>query len=164
MCIRDRGYGGADVRLEFPTARFEALGDVLLKKAELEVTIAPLEGDDDEIFPPMQLLFIDSEDPDTGERERIIDLVNASLGATIELGFGGTLTEELDENGQFVRNYYTYNLTNYFQSLLEENTEETGVLYLEAASPILIIGRSILYGPGSDTFPMKLKLTYSIPN
>lgn len=159
-----KGYGGADIKLEFPTARFEALGDVLLKKAELEVTVAPQTGDDDEIYPPMQLIYIDQEDPDTGERERVIDLVNASIGATIESGFGGVLRQELDDNDEVIRSFYTFNLTSYFQSLLEENTEETGVLYLEAASPELIIGRSILYGTESDTYPLKLKMTYSIPN
>ena len=144
-----KGYGGADIKVEFPTARFESLGDVLLKKAELEITIAPQSGDDDEINPPMRLIYIDSEDEDSGERELVVDLINASIGSSIEAGFGGTLQTELDENDEVIRRYYSFNVTSYFQSLIEENTDETGVLYVEAASPELIIGRSILYGTES---------------
>ncbi len=158
-----QGYGGADIKLEFPTARFEALGNVLLKKAEIEMTVASLPGDD-EFDNPMRIIYIDSEDPDDGEREIVIDLVNASNASAITSGFGGTVQEERDENDELVRRFYTFNVTAYFQQLLKEGSDETGVLYLEAASPELIIGRSVIYGAGHSTYPMKLKFTYSIPN
>jgi hypothetical protein len=159
-----QGYGGADIKLEFPTANFETLGNVLLKKAEIEMTVADVPGDDDEIFQPMRLVYIDSEDPDTGERSRIIDLINASNAQALEAGFGGVLTEERDDNDELIRRYYTFNVTAYFQQLIDQGSTETGNLYLEAASPELILGRSIIYGPNHSTNPMKIKLTYSIPN
>ncbi len=158
-----QGYGGADIKVEFPSASFSALGKVVVKKAELEMTVAPQQGDED-FFESMSLIFIDSEDPDTGERERVVDLLNASAAGAIQAGFGGSLREERDENDELIRTFYNFNLTAYFQSLLEDGSDETGVLYLKAASPELIIGRSVLYGPNHSTYPMKLKLTYSIPN
>lgn len=158
-----QGYGGADVKLEFPTARFEALGNVLIKKAELEVTI-PSEHAEDDVFSPMRIIYIDSEDSEDGERSRVIDLINAGNAQAIDRAFGGNLQEERDENEELIRRFYNFNLTAYFQNLMAENTMETGALYLEAASPELIIGRSLLNGPGHSTYPMKLKITYSIPN
>jgi len=158
-----QGYGGADIKLEFPTARFEALGDILLKKAEIEITTSDLPGDDEDDN-PMRIIYIDSEDPADGERERIVDLINASAAQALESGFGGRVQEERDENDELVRRFYTFNATAYFQQLLKEGSDETGVLYLEAASPELILGRSVINGPGHSTNPLRLKLTYSIPN
>lgn len=157
-----QGFGCADAFIEFPFANFENFGNILVKKAELEVTVADLEGDDDQIT-PIKLLFLFEKD-DEDERVLISDVFSAQSTNLLSTVFGGSLQQELDGNGVVTRRFYTMNMTQYFQELVKENSSESNKVYLGAAVPELTPERSALYGPGHSQFPMKLKLTYSLPN
>lgn len=157
-----QGFGCADAEIEFPFATFENFGNVLIKKAELEVTLADIEGDD-ELINPIKLLFLFDKDDDDN-RILISDILIAQSSNLLTTAYGGGLQEELDDNGLVVRKYYNMNITRYFQELVKENSTESKKLFLGAAVPSLSPERSILYGPGHSEYPVRLKLTYSIPN
>ncbi len=157
-----QGFGCGDAMIEFPHANFENFGNILVKKAELEITVASLEGNDEELS-PIKLLFLFEKDDDD-ERVLIQDIFAGQSTNLLSTIFGGSLQEELDGNGVVVRRFYTMNITQYFQDLIKENSGEVNKLYLGAAVPELSPERSILCGPGHSQYPMKLNLTYSLPN
>ena len=157
-----QGFGCGDAMIEFPHANFENFGNILVKKAELEITVASLEGNDEELS-PIKLLFLFEKDDDD-ERVLIQDIFAGQSTNLLSTIFGGSLQEELDGNGIVVRRFYTMNITQYFQDLIKENSGEVNKLYLGAAVPELSPERSILCGPGHSQYPMKLNLTYSLPN
>jgi len=156
------GFGTADIEIELPYATFANYGNVLINKAELEVTIADLDMDDSNLS-QMALMGIDVLD-DSGERGLIADAVLAESEGQLTTLFGGGIQEELDDNGAVIRRYYTFNITSYFIDLISNNTIETNKIYLGALVPRLTPGRGTYYGPGNTTFPMKLKVTYTVPN
>lgn len=156
------GFGVAQVEIELPNVNSDNYGNILVKKAELEITVADLEGDDD-IYEQMTLIGIQVLDED-GEKELIRDAVLAESSGQLSNYFGGNLREELDENDEVIRRYYTFNITSYFIDLIEQNTVESNKIYLGALVPRLTPGRGTLFGPGHSTNPMKLNLTYTVPN
>ncbi len=156
------GFGVSEVEIELPNVNFDNYGNILVKKAELEVTVADLDGDED-IFDPIQLLGIQVLD-ENGEKVLIRDAVLAETAGQLSNYFGGNLKEELDENDMVIRRYYTFNITSYFIDLIQQNTIESNKIYLGALVPRLTPGRGTLFGPGHSTYPMKLNLTYTVPN
>ena len=158
-----QGFGTADTEIELPYARFEHYGNVLIKKAVLEVTIADVAGDDLEIFTPISLVGIE-ETNDDGVNILIIDGISAEFAGSFTTFFGGSVKEELNDNGEVIRKYYTFNITSHFINMISSGSDKSTKLYMSALVDNLTPGRSILYGPGHSVYPMKLNVTYTIPN
>lgn len=156
-----QGFGSADVEIKMPNVNYANYGDILVKKAELEVTIADIPGD--EPLDQPSILFLFTKD-DEGKRSIIDDIILAQNSSLLETGYGGSVVEELDGNGVLIRRYYNMNITRYFQSLVEKDSDESNTLYLGAAVPSLTPERSIFYGAESSVYPIKIKLTYSLIN
>ena len=156
------GFGTAEAEIVLPNVNFANYGNVLIKKAELEVTIADVEGDED-IFEQIPLIGIQVLD-DSGDKSLIQDAVLADVEGQLQNYFGGNIREELNDNDEVIRRYYVFNITSYFIDLIQNNTIETNKIYIGALVPRLTPGRGTLYGPGHSTFPMKLNVTYTIPN
>ena len=157
-----QGFGGADLKIDIPYANYNNYKDILVKKAVIEVTVADLSGDNDKLT-PIPVLTLTKKD-DSGERVSLEDVILAltsNLG--LQTGFGGVLQEEEDDNGVVIRRFYTFNVTNYFQNLIDLDSNQSSTIYMEAAIPEISPGRSILYGPGNSVNPMRLNITYSIP-
>lgn len=155
------GFGGSEFKFEFPYANFENLGNILVKKAELEFTVADLADDLEELNPmPFMLLYQkDSE----GARLFTEDFIAAKATGSVDKGFGGFVEHE-DQNDGSKRSFYKFNVTRFMQLLIDEGSMADKVLYLGAGTTKITPHRSILYGLNHSKYPVKLKLVYSLPN
>jgi hypothetical protein len=146
----------AGVNIELDFSEIESLGDVLINKAELELVVAELPGDDLQLYPPINN-FIASKADENGELTLIDDLSTALNLGNLELYFGGLLTEE-ELEGITVQKY-NFNLTNFAINALagKENPTMTISAAIKSERP----NRSIIFGPGHSKYPARLKLTYT---
>lgn len=154
-----QGMVGKNIQIDFPHA--DNLGQIAVNKAELELTVANLPGDNENLDPSSRIFayFIN----DSGELE-VIDDIAIDRGILTSLSaFDGRLREEEDELGMTVQRY-RLNLSTFFQKIAEGEQEKT--IYLQLALAVnftkeIIPSRSVLFGPGHSEYPMKLKLFYT---
>ncbi len=130
------------------------LGDVLINQATLELTIAELPGDDLSIKPPIENLILSFMD-ETGNLQLISEVNEALLFEEIDLRFGGTVQEVVDDNVMVQR--YSMNVTRTVIDMFNGILPTT--LFI---TPLSVTGqprRTILYGPDNAQFPIKLNLS-----
>ncbi|MEL6864831.1 MAG: DUF4270 domain-containing protein [Bacteroidota bacterium] len=144
-----QGMSGPNIEIEIPYV--DTYDDIIVNKAELEITVVDIPGDDPGIFTePDQILV--TEFGDDGELILIQDVVESLAG------FRGFAEEEEDGNGGMIRKY-RFNLSAHFQDMVDGTADKQLVLRVlvkqESAN------RTILYGPGHSQFPMKLNLTFT---
>ncbi len=155
-----QGMQGLRLQLEFPTAN--ALNDLIVNKAELELTVATLPGDLPSLYPAEQLVLTQVQGDSTSV---FTSDVLYSLGASFSEGFTrfGGYPESVLENGlQITR--YRLSLSDVFQQIVDDDNSsdlKKRTLYLSVYPQNRSAQRAILYGPKSAVFPAKLNLKYT---
>ena len=144
------------LNVEFDISDVMGLTDVLINKAELEVFIAELEGENLDIYPPVNGIIASRY----SEAERLLVVEDARIG--IEFGnlaqfFGGTLEEE-EVNSVTVKKY-NINLTTHLQRVLEG--EEDPEIIISALLKLDRPNRSVIFGPGHSEYPALLRIAYT---
>ncbi len=145
-----QAMAGPVAKIEIPN--LEQFDKTIVNKAELTYTVAVLGEDQPENYPASNNLLAVAFDQET---ERFLALTDALIGGS---NFGGRLTEETGPDGEMIMTY-TMNISNYFQSILDE--VEDPIIYLRAFPKQESGSRVVLYGPGHSKYPMKLTLAYT---
>jgi hypothetical protein len=145
-----QSMAGLNIEIDVPS--ITSLEGVVINKAELELTIASIEGDDLSIFEPIEQLLI-SRPNDDGELAVVDDVLFA--GANLVSQFGGAVTD----NGDNKPMTYTMNLSSHVQRMIE-GTEGTSFT-ITPLTPAERGNRTVIYGPGHPTYGMKLKIAYT---
>jgi hypothetical protein len=147
-----QGQGG--VRTVVDIGSLRNINNSLLNKVELQVTVAHGDAFLTDIYPPLDfysgLVAID------GNTMAIDDLIFAGSDPNI---FDGIL-REVDENGNNLLKV-NFNITNHVRNLL--NREDfSSELIISSLAGLQSPARTVFYGPGHSTFPMKLNVAYTI--
>lgn len=154
-----QSYNGYDVRVDIPNANYQNWGDVLIKKATLEFTVAEPEGDNE--YRPLPFIICEKFD-EKGERVIIDDLERViTQKLNVFQTFGGNLQEVTKSGLNLMK--YSLNITEYFKNLIEKDSSTPHSIYLTPGSPLRSVGRTIIYGSNHEEFPMKLNVLYSLP-
>lgn len=129
------------------------LGNILINKAELEFYMADLIESDTMNYEPT-LQYVVAEENAEGNIEFIEDVNNAIFRADLST-FGGTL----EEDSNVGMSKYTVNITTHLQDMIDGTADN--FIIIRSFPKESVMYRSIFYGPGHSTFPMKLKITYT---
>lgn len=144
-----QAMAGSNVKIDFQD--FDDFQNVIINKAELIFTVAELDEDDPENYPPTRALI----GADIGTDGEFVFLSDLLLGPT---SFGGIVTEVIGDEGEILQQY-TMNISAHFQDIVDGNEDRS--IYLRAFPKQEKSDRVIIYGPGHSKYPMKLKLTYT---
>ena len=144
-----QGMAGVRTQINFPY--ISALKNVLINKAELELSVAELEDDNLSQYPPIDQLILLQRNADN-TLTPVIDLVIVTqTQREIEDSFGGNLLSSA--------NVYKLNITAAFQEMIDGSLSNE--LVVAALSTTEQANRTILYGANHPSFPMKLNLTFT---
>ncbi len=161
-----QGMAGANTEITFPNlGGFE---NIVVNKAELELTVATIDENNTALYPLTQQL-VASQLNDT-DREILSD-VRSALFANAPIRtevFGGIPVIET-ENGVTLTKY-KINISGYFQQIIEGTSvngfnlsagvEQTS-FYFQLPPKPSDPSRVVFYGPNHPTHPLKLNLTYT---
>ncbi|MCB0597497.1 MAG: DUF4270 domain-containing protein [Lewinellaceae bacterium] len=147
-----QGMSGLDVKLEIPSVA--ALKGLVINKAELEIYVADVEGDESDFTPSSQLILTAPNSEGTLVAIEDIEIILAQRRSLEEL-FGGTPTE--GSNGSPA--VYKMNLTAHFQGIVDGTREN--VLYITPFRKAQTASRAVLYGPKHPEYGIKLKVAYT---
>ncbi len=128
--------------------------DELLNFAELEFTVAESPIYDTELYPPTPSLLASFRN-DEGELEVIEDIVISYTSV-----FGGSL-EEVSDNGMILKKY-KMNVTSFVKALIDDPSYHSSLI-LTSLNPSQTPARTILYGQGHSTYPLRFKLAFTTP-
>ena len=145
-----QSMAGLNIEIDIPN--ITELEGVVINKAELELTLASVEGDQPSIFKPVEQLLV-SRPNDEGNLAVIDDVLFA--GSDLSSLFGGIVTERV--NGKPRK--YTMNLSAHLQGMIEGREGTT--LTITPFQPAERGSRSVVYGPTHPTYGMKLKISYT---
>lgn len=140
-----QSMSGTNVQLEIPG--IQDFDNVIINKAELIFTVAEIPGDDPDNYPPMFTIIA----ADLDEEEEFSFVEDILIGGA---NFGGVTIEA--DNGL---TEYRMNLSAHLQEIINGNRAST--LFLRAFPKQEQADRSVIYGPGHSTYPMRLDLTYT---
>ena len=156
-----QGMVGKNIEVKFPNAN--QLSNIAVNKAELELTVANLPGDNDMLDPSFRIFAYTMED---GVFQVIDDI--AFDGNILNVGspYDGRQRELEDDSGMMITQY-RLNLAVFFQDLIRENSDQS--IYLRVSEPNrafnytkeVIPSRTVIFGPGHSEHPMKLNLYYT---
>ncbi|MFK8103848.1 MAG: DUF4270 family protein [Saprospiraceae bacterium] len=148
-----QGLAGLNTELHFPTAR--NFSNIVVNKAELEFTVAELSIDDPVLYSPIEQIYaLDrDEDGDLGTTE---DLAFALRRGNLSL-FGGSVKEEVVDG--VTLKTYRMNISGQFQEIIDGGADP--LIVLRGFPKQESAARVVLFGPGHDKYPAKLKLTYT---
>ena len=146
-----QGMEGLLVELSLPS--LDALQNKIINKAELEMTVASLDGYDLEANPPVDQIFAYYRNDDGGLTVIEDVATGVDLGA-VDLSFGGYPEE--NESGTYT---YRMNISIHLQYMLSGALPDKIILavFPRAANA----GRLILNGPGAGQSPVRLKVAYT---
>jgi Domain of unknown function (DUF4270) len=148
-----QGFAGTDVKFEFP--HLKNLGNVVINKAELELTVA--DGNNIETFPAIEQLTLKTAQF-VGTKDLNLDAsYSGSVIAELLSTSGGTVRNET-VNGVTVKKYYL-NLSSHLQLML--NGKQGTVLYLTPHLKEQKGSRVVLYGSKHSKYRAKLNITYT---
>jgi len=143
---------GTTVELDF--SAINKFDDNLINRAILEMTIAQLPDDDLDLFPPVETLILSTRD-ENGNTVILAEINEGLVFSQLDDFFGGGVEESIINDMTVFQ--YKMNIT---RSLIQiANGELPTTVYM---TPLLITeraNRTILYGPGHSTFPLKLNLS-----
>lgn len=150
-----QGLAGQNIKLTVPHIR--NLGNILINKAELVVTVLPATLGNDTLFPPPALLTVLMSDEDGNFKGATPDQVFPSAI------FGGTKIEETDtvSGEKLIR--YKFSLSRYYQEVVSEIREDHGIFILpdkRYQTP----NRLVAGGTGHSKYAIKLNLVYDVIN
>ncbi len=146
-----QGTQGLFARIRFPN--LSGLSGLVVNKAELVANLATLDGDDLDAYEPGTQLYMSVFNSTENTYDPITDIVLADLSAPVV--FGGQLTD----NGSGKPKVYRFNLSTYFQDMIDGDAEPVVYIYLSGRRSTA--NRSVLYGPSHPLYPMKLNLSFS---
>jgi len=146
-----QGMSGLNAKVSLPN--LSELDNTLINKAELEFYAADIIANDTMLYPPTAQ-FIVAEENEDGTVVLIEDVNNAIFRANLS-SFGGGLTDDSASGMQ----KYTVNITTHLQGMIDGTAKD--FILIRAFPKESTMSRSIIYGPGHSTFPMKLKVTYT---
>lgn len=149
-----QGFDGPMLELDFTDILELKSQDVQINHAELEVTVAYSELGDTPTD-PVNVLGLFTKDED-GIFSPVEDLRIGLFRNARTNVFGGDI-EEL-ERDLFE---YSMNISAYIKEVLDG--KQSGKVYLSVLDKAQNPNRTALYGPEHPTYPMKLKLTYTLP-
>lgn len=147
-----QGMSGTEVKLEIPNV--ESLRGLVVNKAELEVYVADLEGDDEAFSPISQLVLAAPNSDGILVAVKDIEIILSQRRNLAQL-FGGT-PEASPNGGPAV---YRMNISAHFQDIIDGSREN--ILYISAFEKAENGARSVLYGPGNSPYSVKLKLSFT---
>jgi len=161
-----QGMAGANTEITFPN--LEGFENIVVNRAELELTVASVDGDNATLYPLTQQLVASQ----LGNVEmEILSDVRSALFANAPIRtevFGGIPVVET-ENG-ITLTKYKINISGYFQQIVEgtsvngfnlsSGVEQTS-FYFQLPPKPSDPSRVIFYGPNHPVHPLKLNLTYT---
>lgn len=148
-----QGLAGQNIKLTVPHIR--NLGNILINKAELVVTVIPSTLGSDTLFPPPALLTVLMSDEDGNFNGGTPDQVFPSSI------FGGAKTEETDTvTGEKVIRY-RFSLSRYYQEVASEVRTDNGIFILPDKR-YQIPNRLVAGGTQHSKYAIKLNLVYDI--
>lgn len=153
-----QGLSGLTTKLEIP--HIKNLKNLVINKAELEVRVANLPGDNLGVFKPVPQLLLLSADDD-GDLITIDDItILLPQGATIlRQAYGGVPTNGKPGEPQL----YNMNISTHVQGMIDGLREN--VLYLTVFNRNQNPSRVPLYGAKHPQYSIKLKIAFSrLPN
>ena len=162
-----QGMTGVNAQIIFPdVSGFE---NIVVNKAELELTVANFEANDTATYPLTTQLIasqVNSEDKVILSDVRSAITGNNPIQATV---FGGIPVVESQADGSSVIKY-RINISSYFQNIVEGTSEnrfnlssgvEQSSWYIQLPPKPIDPSRVIFYGPNHSQHPLKLNLTYT---
>jgi len=147
---------GTDVELDFSS--IFNVEDFLINQAILEMTVAVLPGDDLESNPPIEQLILSSRGDD-GDLDLLDEINEGLVFNQLDIYFGGT-AEETIVNGLTLYQY-KMNITRSLIDIANGNLPST--LYLTPLLRNERANRTVIYGPGHASNPLKLTLSITSP-
>lgn len=152
--VFSQGMAGVDVKIEMPDLSY--LKNNIINKAEIELSIASVNGDDPIAYPSITQLVLGRDNDDQTERVVIEDIEIITLrGLNLENTFGGQVLEgDADKPPT-----YKMNIAAYLQNYIE--TGEGSTLYLSAFPKANMANRTIFYGTSHPEYGVKLKIAYT---
>lgn len=161
-----QGLKGFNAQITFPEV--EDFRNIVVNKAELELTVADLSLIDTSLYPLTTQLIASSVNNDS---KNIIFDVRAALFANNPVNtnvFGGDPRVVEVDGVPLIK--YTINLSGYFQQMLEGTSVNTISLsagadqvseYDQITPKPIDASKVIFYGPNHPQYPLKLNLTYT---
>lgn len=155
-----QGLTGSDIMVTFPNA--SDFGDVIINKAELELTILQEMAPNNEFYPPASQII--AAEPGNGDNANdlllIKDVVFAVNVGQVTNFFGGIVEEE-EVNGNLLQKY-RLNISGHFQEIIDGEVSDT--LFLRLSPKQDRVARTIIYGSSDPQFPAKLNVAFTKPN
>lgn len=150
-----QGGGGLTAVVEITDVN--SLADKVINFAELEIYLDEIEGYDYNVFAPAQNVALFYPDSD-GQLLPILDeqTILGNTGTDVRQFFLGGNLETDEDSGRLV---YRVNLSVHLQSIVDGDISP--LVYIRANPQSTDMGRSVLLGPESATFPMKLKVAFT---
>jgi hypothetical protein len=153
-----QGMAGLKVKLEIPNA--QSLGNVVVNKAELELTAVTLPADNSDWYAPAkQLIFRDTSKDLTSD---VYYSTGIPVNENSNFGrFGGSPKKEI-VNGQNIKKYNLL-FTQRLQEMIDQKAGdlEGNTVTLNVFPQFNTAMRSVLYGQSNGSFPAKLKVKYT---
>jgi hypothetical protein len=151
-----QGMSGVNGEVILPD--LSALRGNLINSAQLVLTVAE---DDNESYPVNRRLLV-SKYNDDGDRVLIEDIVKDGVNITTGLAIlDGFPTRILDENGDSITTV-TFNITDFTRNTIEDELTTTSRLVITPVGRSETPRRTIFYGSKHPTYPIKLKIAYTI--
>ena len=148
-----KGNAGTNIKLEFPT--LSDISGSLINQAIIEMTYTTLPGDDPDIYPAPDQIYIMR---DEGSVLVPIEDVNIAI-ARGNIGlFGGRPVDTEDEN-MVITTTYSFNISDYLQDILDG--EVANEVMLSVIPRPTNASRGVFFGTDHATNPLKLRLLYS---
>lgn len=145
-----QGMAGVNGRIRIPHVR--NLQNVVINKAELELRVATLAGDNGALFPPATPLVLYYRDKDNN----LIFIQDVLLAQqNLPINFGGQFRAGI--NGE--PGLYRMNLTTHFQDMVEGKVPDELIigLFSRAESG----ARSVIYGSADSPYKARLRVAYT---
>lgn len=149
-----QGLAGTDIELEIPGLADASFGDFLMNKAELEFYV--MEDETSELYSPLESIILQKYDGDGN----LIVTEDVRVSATLlnNISFGGNVTKTTLDGKEVKK--YTAAMSIHALEMFDDPNPDTRVV-ISARGKRIRPQRSIIFGPGHSTYPMKFKLTYS---
>ncbi len=146
-----QGIGGVKSVIKFND--LDKLKNTLINKAEIELFVADIAGQNGTYTPPKQLIV--SRLNSSGKLQLISDISQmVSAGVSFSTVFGGTL----DSSGPVRK--YTLNITNHIKTALKDPTINTD-LHIGILTESEIPNRAVFFGAKHSQYPIRFKITYT---
>ena len=143
--------GGTNIQLSVPA--LANLSNYIINKAELECYVATVDGDNLDFYPPANQVA-----PYEEYENELIPATDVFIGNDVRflLSTSGGTVEEVS-TGLY---RYRANISSHLQDMINGTIENKVFLvpYPRRESP----RRTIVYGPHNPTYPMKLRITYTL--